>query len=88
MTIQTADQAQTKTPNHFDWNSTEHQMLVVLLAVVVVASDMPETLPFWPSALGHGPSVGALLLLGALITAIVRLGRTDRRAKAEGAAAQ
>lgn len=76
------------TPNRFDWNSTEHQMLVVLLAIVVVGSDMPETLPFWPSALGQGPSVGAILLVTALIVAIARLGQTDHRAKTEGAGAQ
>jgi hypothetical protein len=81
MTTQTA-------PNRFDWNSTEHQMLVVLLAIVVVGSDMPETLPFWPSTLGQGPSVGAILLVTALIVAIARLGQTDHRAKAEGAGAQ
>lgn len=88
MTIQTANPAQTTIPNRFDWNSTEHQMLVVLLAIVVVGADMPETLPFWPSALGHGPSVGAILLVTALIIAIARLGQADRRAKTEGATVQ
>jgi hypothetical protein len=88
MTTQTADQARTTTPNRFDWSSTEHQMLVVLLAIVVVATDMPETLPFWPSTFGHGPSVGAILLITALIVAIARLGQADRRAKTQGATVQ
>lgn len=87
MTDQTTPSAQTQTkiPNRFDWNSTEHQMLVVLLAIVVVGSDMPETLPFWPSALGHGPSVGAVLLITALVVAIARLGQMDQRARSQGA---
>jgi len=88
MTIQTANQPQTKIPNRFDWNSTEHRMLVVLLAIVVVGSDMPEALPFWPSALGHGPSVGAVLLVTTLVVVIARLGQMDQRARAQGASAR
>lgn len=74
--------------NRFDWNTTEHQMLVVLLAMVVFGSDMPEPVPFWPSTLGHAPSMGAVFLIVALATALYQFGQADRRKRAVESPAQ
>lgn len=44
---------------------------LALLLAAVVTPDLPEPLPFWPEAFGNAPSVGAALLLAALVTALV-----------------
>ena len=44
---------------------------LALLLAVVVTPDLPEPLPFWPETFGQAPSVGAVLLIAALVMALV-----------------
>lgn len=63
-----------KTPARRDWNSSEGSAAVFLLLMVVIVSDMPEPIPFWPMAWGQAPSVGTVLLIVAVVLAINRFG--------------
>jgi peptidoglycan/LPS O-acetylase OafA/YrhL len=57
-----------------DWNASQTGTACLLLLAVVIVSDMPEPVPFWPLAWGQAPSVGTVLLIAALAIAIVRFG--------------
>lgn len=65
------------------WTASQTRTACLLLLAVVIVSDMPEAVPFWPVAWGQAPSVGTVLLIAALVIALVRFGdrlglRTER----------
>lgn len=57
------------------WSPGRGEIAVFLVAIVVIVSDMPEPIPFWPLNWGHAPSVGTVLLVAALALALSRFGR-------------
>jgi hypothetical protein len=57
-----------------DWSASQTGTACFLLLAVVIVSDMPEPIPFWPTAWGQAPSVGTVLLIAALIITLVRFG--------------
>lgn len=61
-------------PTKSDWSATKGETAVFLLLMVVLVSDMPEPIPFWPLSWGQAPSVGTVLLIVAIIVALARFG--------------
>ena len=62
-------------PTKAAWSPSRGEIAIFLLAIVVIVSDMPEPLPFWPMAWGQAPSVGTVLLITAILLALSRFGR-------------
>lgn len=62
-------------PTKAAWSPSRGEIAIFLLAIVVIVSDMPEPIPFWPMAWGQAPSVGTLLLITAILLALSRFGR-------------
>jgi|APAra7269097235_1048549.scaffolds.fasta_scaffold00251_30 hypothetical protein len=62
-------------PTKAAWSPSRGEIAIFLLAIVVIVSDMPEPIPFWPMAWGQAPSVGTVLLITAILLALSRFGR-------------
>ena len=62
-------------PTKAAWSPSRGEIAIFLLAIVVIVSDMPEPIPFWPMAWGQVPSVGTVLLITAILLALSRFGR-------------
>jgi len=62
-------------PTKDAWSPSRGEIALFLLAVVVIVSDMPEPIPFWPTVWGQAPSVGTVLLITAILLALSRFGR-------------
>ena len=62
-------------PTKAAWSPSRGEIAIFLLAIVVIVSDMPEPMPFWPMAWGQAPSVGTVLLITAILLALSRFGR-------------
>ncbi len=61
-------------PARSNWSPSQGEGILLLLMVVIV-SDMPEPVPFWPDAFGQAPSVGTVLLIVSVVLALARFGR-------------
>lgn len=62
------------TPAKSNWTPGQGDAAVFLLLMVVLVSDMPEPVPVWPLSWGQAPSVGAVMLIVAIIVALARFG--------------
>lgn len=62
-------------PTKAAWSPSRGEIAIFLLAIVVIVSDMPEPIPFWPMAWGQAPSVGTVLLITSILLALSRFGR-------------
>ncbi len=54
------------------WEPSHTEAGIFLLLMVVIISDMPEPIPFWPHAFGQAPSVGTVLLIAGIVLALTR----------------